>query len=144
MVTNGVAGGTPVPVRESVPLAFPLILSVPVLAPSPPGVKVNITVQVAAGATVPALVQVPPVRAKSAAFVPVIVKNGVLSTRLALPTLVITAAKPELVTLCVWFPNATGLGAIDTEGVAGGMPVPVRLSVAEALPFTVNSAVSDA
>jgi len=69
----------PVPVRLSVPLTVPKILRVALRAPVADGVNVKRIVQEALAAIVPALAQVPPDRAKSEAFVPVRVKNGVES-----------------------------------------------------------------
>lgn len=88
METTGVAGAIPVPVSEVDPFALPRIFSVAALAPRMLGVNVTVMVQVPEGVTVPPSEQVPAARAKFVGFAPVKVKNGVASTRLALPVLV--------------------------------------------------------
>lgn len=90
----------PVPVRESVPLALPFIFRVALSAPRIEGVKVIKSVQVAPGPTTPPLVQVPGDSAKSAALVPVMVKNGVLRVRLNVPVLVSVTVIGELGVFC--------------------------------------------
>jgi len=124
----------PVPVIGVVPEAFPAILSVAVLAPTEEGENVIITVQDAEVATEPPFAQVPPVRAKFAAFAPVIVKNGVESVSVAEPVFETVTVSGELVVPLVTFPKAIGLGEMETTGVTGAMPVPVSESVPVALP----------
>jgi hypothetical protein len=94
------AGKMPVPVRAFDPLAVPKIFSVAVRLPVAVGEKVRITVQEPETAIVPAFAQLPPVLAKSAAFAPVSVKNGVERTSLAVPMLDTVTVIGELVVLC--------------------------------------------
>ena len=68
-----------------------------VLEPVADGVKVKRMVQDALAAIVPALAQVPPLRAKFAALVPVMVKNGVARVSVDVPVLETVTVKGELV-----------------------------------------------
>jgi len=87
------------------------------------------------------LVQVPvPAFTNSLAFVPVMVKYGFCSTSAAVPVFVMVMVSGELVVLMFWFPNAPGLGE---KLKAACVPVPVKLSVALTVPFTVNVAVRE-
>ena len=75
------------------------MFKVAVRAPLADGVKVSRMVQEPDAATVPALAQVPPDRAKSAALVPVMVKNGVERTSDAVPVFDSVTVTGELVVL---------------------------------------------
>lgn len=97
MLIEVVDTGKPVPVKGAVPLALPAMFNVAVLDPVAAGEKVMVSVQVPETATVPPSAQVPPVRAYSEAFVPVMVKNGVLSVSVADPEFVTVTVKGELV-----------------------------------------------
>ena len=66
-------------------------------APDAAGVKVKRIVQDALAAMVPAFAHVPPLRTKSDAFVPVIVKNGVESVSVPVPVLETVTVSDELV-----------------------------------------------
>ena len=88
-------------------------------------------VQEAEAAILPALVQVPPDRAKSVALAPVMVKKGVESVCVAVPVFETVTVKGELVELTFWFPKAAGEGA---NPITGSVPVPVRLSEAFTVP----------
>lgn len=101
MLMDVTATPIPVPVSESVPEAFPLIFRVAVRAPTAVGVNVTVSVQVPEVATIPPLVQVPPVRTNSEAFVPVMVKNGVFRTKLAEPVFVTVMVCAPLMVLIV-------------------------------------------
>jgi len=120
-----------VPVKESVALTVPAMLSVAVRAPLAAGVKVNKMVHEEEVAIVPALAHVPLERAKSAELVPVMVKNGVESTSEVVPVFETVTVSGELVVLTVWLPKAAGLGA---RPITGSVPVPVRLSEAVTVP----------
>jgi hypothetical protein len=78
-------------------LTVPRILSVADRVPAALGVNARMIVQLPPGATVPLLVQVPPVRAKSEEFVPVMVKNVEARFSLAVPLLAMVTVSPELV-----------------------------------------------
>jgi len=73
------------------------MLSVIFRAPPLEGENVRTLVQVPAGATVPLAVQVPPLRAKSALFVPVRVKKGFARFSVPDPLLVTVTVNPPLV-----------------------------------------------
>jgi len=75
------------------------MVRVAVLLPVADGVKVSKIVHDALAAIVPAFVHVPPLRAKFAAFVPVIVKNGVERVSVAVPVFDTVTVKGELVVL---------------------------------------------
>jgi hypothetical protein len=92
---------TPVPEMGAEPFTLPEILRVAERAPTAGGVKVKRTVQLPAAATVPPLAHVPPVRTKSAAFVPVSVKNGVFRMSEAEPVFETVTVRAELVEPCV-------------------------------------------
>ena len=68
-------------------------------APMAAGVNVKRIVHEELAAIVPAFVHVPPLRAKSAAFVPVTVKNGVESVSDAVPVFEIVTVRGPLVEL---------------------------------------------
>lgn len=91
------AVATPVPVRLDDLLALPEILSVAVREPAAAGEKAIMMVQEVEVATVPPLMQVPPEREKSAAFVPEMVKNGTARMSVAVPLLVMVMVVPPLV-----------------------------------------------
>lgn len=97
-----------------------------------------VSVQEAAGATVPPFEQVPPVLAKSAAFVPEMTKNGVASVSVAPPVLETVTVSGELVVPWVTEPKATGLGAMLTVAL---IPVPERFM--DALVLAPTSMVPD-
>ena len=71
------AACVPVPVILARALTVPKIFRFAERAPAAAGVNVKRIVQEALAAMVPASAHVPPLRAKSAGFVPVMVKNGV-------------------------------------------------------------------
>jgi hypothetical protein len=110
---------------------------VAVLEPVADGVKVKRMVQEALAAIVPALAQVPPLRTKFAALVPVMVKNGVESVSVDVPEFETVTVRGELVVLTFWLPKAAGDGARPITGVT---PVPVKESVALTVPLIVRTA----
>ena len=124
-------GAIPVPVSELLPFTVPEIFNVPARAPVADGVNVRSTVHDELTAIVPPFTHVPPLRAKSAAFVPVMVKKGVESVCVAVPVFETVTVKGELVELTFWFPKAAGEGA---NPITGSVPMPVRLSEAFTVP----------
>jgi hypothetical protein len=82
-----ITGKVPVPLMEAEAFTVPRMFRIPLRLPVAVGLKVSVTVQEPLAAIVPPLTQVPPVLAKSPAFVPVSVKNGVDRTSDALPIL---------------------------------------------------------
>ncbi len=91
-------GAVPVPVKASVALTVPRMFSVALRLAVAAGVKVKMIVQEPEAAMLPALAHVPPDRAKSAEFVPVIVKNGVERVSAAVPVFEMVTVSGELVT----------------------------------------------
>ncbi len=123
-----IIGKVPMPLRASEALTVPKMFKIPLRLPVPVGVNVRITVHDPLTAIVPALTQVPPVRAKSAALPPVSVKNGVARTSDALPVFETVMVIGELVVFCSWFPKITGLGESARTGTAGATPVPLNVT----------------
>lgn len=91
------AACVPVPVMEARAFTVPAIFRFADRAPDAAGVNVKIMVQEELAAIVPAFAHVPPDRAKSAALVPVMVKNGVESVSVPVPVFETVTVKPPLV-----------------------------------------------
>ena len=87
----------PVPVIDARAFTVPAIFKLAVRAPIAAGVNVRRMVQEELAAIVPALAHVPPLRAKSEAFVPVSVKNGVAKISDAVPVFETVTVKGPLV-----------------------------------------------
>ena len=96
---NDANAAMPVPVIEARPLTVPRIFRFAVRAPVAAGVNVKRIVQDELAVMIPALAHVPPLRAKSAALVPVTVKNGVARVSVPVPVLETVTVKAPLVVL---------------------------------------------
>ena len=119
-------GAIPVPVSELLPFTVPEIFNVPARAPVADGVNVRSTVHDELTAIVPPFTHVPPLRAKSAAFVPVMVKKGVESVCVAVPVFETVTVKGELVELTFWFPKGRWRGCQSYYGKRSGACQAIR------------------